>query len=148
SLAVKGYLRIVQDKKKYTIHKSDTADVSKLTPDELVLANKLLRSRSKLDLSNSNHTIFTSAKNALNKSLKTKLKPKYMQFNYKELNKGILMSVILAFIVYITSSVLFSILFTIVLITINIVFSSIIKAPSKLGRQIKDDIEGLKMYID
>src|SRR5690606_20195497 len=81
-------------------------------------------------------------------SLKTKLKPKYMQFNYKELNKGILMSVILAIIVYITSSVLFSILFTIVLITINIVFSSIIKAPSKLGRQIKDEIEGLKMYID
>src|SRR5690606_1819273 len=97
---------------------------------------------------NSNHTIFTSAKSALNKSLKAKMTPKYLQFNYKELNKGVLISIILAIIVYITSSVLFSILFTIVLIIINIVFSSIIKAPSKLGRQIKDDIEGLKMYID
>lgn len=79
SLAVKGYLKIIEDDDgEFKLRRSEEFDTDSLTPDELALGKKLLGSRKTLKLAQSKHAIFRRAI----KALKQKLRKKHQKPNF------------------------------------------------------------------
>ncbi|GJM09151.1 MAG: hypothetical protein DHS20C11_14270 [Lysobacteraceae bacterium] len=151
SLAVKGYLRISKPKtgKKYTISRTDK-DASELSPpSEAVVLSKLLGSRSELKFTNKNHSIVATALNAHRHALSKEYQKKYFIVNGGWIFFGWFGSIILVILMALFGAfpTLGAFLLMPVLLTINIVFSILMKAPTVPGRKIMDQIEGLKLYL-
>jgi uncharacterized membrane protein YgcG len=68
-MAVRGYLRITQDSKIYTLTLTGKND-SVLTPDEKLIAAQLFDGRTQILLKQENHTVINAARQSLSKSLK------------------------------------------------------------------------------
>ncbi len=148
SLAVKGHIKIVYLKKKYSLERV-SKDTSVLTEEEKAIATSLFSKGEKIGLDNKNHATFSKARTNAFNAIKKKLKPVYFSFNYKHLTKGIIASVILVVLAFVFSpSPLIPILLLIALIVLVSIFTYLIKAPTIKGRAVMDEIEGFKMYIN
>lgn len=94
NMAVKKYVTIGKSDAVYTITRADGEKVV-LTPDERLLAEKLLGSDSSLELSPAHHTRVQSAINALKTSLKTSEERIYFVTNRRYLIPGAIFSLLL-----------------------------------------------------
>lgn len=147
NMAVKGHIKIIYSKKKYTLQRASN-ETNLLTEEEKVIATSLFSKGEKIALDNKNHATFTKARSFAYSAIKKKLKPTYFSFNSGHLLKGILASVILVILAFILSpSPAIPILLIVLLIILVAVFTYLIKAPTVLGRKTMDDIEGFKMYL-
>ncbi len=148
NMAIKGHIKIIYLKKKYSLEKISN-DTSLLTEEEKAIATSLFSKGEKIALDNKNHATFTKARTNAYNAIKKKLKPAYFSFNYSHLTKGIIASVVLVIFMFIISpSPIIPILMLIVLIVLVSVFTYLIKAPTVKGRAVMDDIEGFKMYVN
>ena len=93
-LAVKKYVTIGKSDTVYTLTRADGQKTA-LTPDERLLADKLLGSDKSLELSPAHHTRVQGAINALKNSLKTSEEKIYFLTNSRYLVPGIVFSVLL-----------------------------------------------------
>lgn len=93
-LGVKGALRIEEDGKVITLHKIEGGATEPLTPDEHKLYDKLLGSRKKIRLKQSNHKSLSSARTALKKALSTKLEKSHFLTNARYWVPGFLLSLL------------------------------------------------------
>lgn len=148
NMAVKGYLKIIHKKKKYTLEMV-SADTSLLSPEEEALASVLFAGRQTLDLDNKNHTIFQSAKNTTDRKLSSIMTPKYFKMNTKYLQKGFILAVLWVVAAFLISpGVAIPIILSVLLLALSGLFTWLMKAPTPEGRAIMDEIEGFKMYVD
>ncbi|GGD84039.1 DUF2207 domain-containing protein [Planktosalinus lacus] len=148
NMAVKGHLKIVYSKKKYTL-KRQAEDYSILTDEEAALSKALFANHKIIDLDNKYHKEFSKARKSLFDTIKKQLKPTYFSFNYNHLGKGILASVILVVLTFVLApSPVIPFILLFLLVAMVILFTYLIKAPTKKGRVVMDDIEGFKMYVD
>lgn len=148
SLAVKGHIKISYLKKKYSLERISN-DTGTLTDEEKAMAAALFSKGETIALDNKNHATFTKARSNTYNAIKKKLKPTYFSFNYNHLTKGIIVSIILVVLAFmIAPSPIIPILLLFVLIILVAIFTYLIKAPTKKGRAVMDEIEGFKMYIN
>tara|TARA_R110000850_G_scaffold80862_1_gene173600 strand:- start:152854 stop:154566 length:1713 start_codon:yes stop_codon:yes gene_type:complete len=147
NMGVKGHLKIINLKKKYTLDRvTKNADI--LSPEENALSTALFSKGDKISLDNKNHGRFTKAKTNAKAELKKKMQPKYFSLNYNYLGKGILASVVLVVFTFVFApSPAIPIILIILLIVLVAVFTYLIKAPTRKGRFLMDEIEGFKMYL-
>lgn len=148
NMAVKGYLKIIQIKRKYTLEKTSD-DTSLLSPEEVAMATALFAGRQSLELDNKNHTVFQSAKNKTDRKLSDLLTPKYFKRNTHYMTKGFVLAIIWAVITFLISpGVAVPIILSVLLLALSILFVWLMKAPTPEGRAVMDEIEGFKMYVD
>ena len=70
NMAVKGYLTIKDDGDEFMLQVADKTKLGELSPDELVIANKVLATRKSITVKQTNHAIFRSAITGLGNKLK------------------------------------------------------------------------------
>ncbi len=148
SMAVKGYLKIINTNKKYSLERIST-DATSLTPEEQALASALFSTGAVIELDNKYHSTFSRAQNLEHNALQKRMKPKYFSLNTKHLGKGFLVSVAWAVLAFMISpSPTIPIIFCVLLTLLVILFAWLIKAPTVEGRALMDEIEGFKMYVN
>jgi uncharacterized membrane protein len=146
-MAVKGHLKIINEKKTYRLERL-TPDTTMLSAEEAAISTALFSKGDQIDLDNKNHSAFSSSRAKANTLLNKKMQPKYFSLNYKHLVKGIIASVVLVIFTFMLSPTpVVPFIFIIFLIGLIILFTYLIKAPTTEGRALMDDIEGFKMYL-
>jgi uncharacterized membrane protein YgcG len=147
NLAVHGYLKIIHNKKDYTVEKI-SEDTSKLSPEEESLASALFTGRKEIKLDNKNHQVFQSARQKLDRSLDKILNPKYFKLNTKHMTKGFLASVVFVVLTFLAApDPSIPVILIFVMVALAILFVYLMKAPTPEGRAIMDEMEGFKMYL-
>lgn len=147
SMAVKGYLKIINTKKKYSLELVPGA-AAELRPEEKALASVLFSKAQEIVLDNKNHELFQKARTEAEKILKQKMIPEFFNLNARHLLPGILLSVAavaLAFAISPTPAV--PVILIILFAGLGALFSWLIKAPTPRGRALMDEAEGFKMYL-
>ncbi len=151
SLAVKGYLRINNPKKKkYSLIKdTPTPGAVKLSLGEKAALAGLFAEQEEIELDNKQHAILAKAKSALAQALKQEYKDKLFKTN-----RGFILPAVgiftLTFVLMVVLGpppIFMFILFPIAGIISLISFAWLLQAPTFSGRLVLDEIEGLKMYL-
>ncbi|PKP25016.1 MAG: hypothetical protein CVU03_09715 [Bacteroidetes bacterium HGW-Bacteroidetes-2] len=147
NMAVKGHIKIINLKKKYTLERLST-NFSLLTEEEKAISNALFSGSEQMELDNKNYSKFSKARVNAATLLAKKMQPKYFNLNFGHLVKGILASVFFIVLTFVFSpSPVIPLILIFLLLFLVAFFTYLIKAPTKLGRQFMDEIEGFKMYI-
>jgi uncharacterized membrane protein len=147
SMAVKGYLKIIHTKKKYSLELVPGSS-AELTPEEKALASVLFSSAQEIVLDNKNHELFLKARMEAEKTLKGKMIPEFFNLNLKHLLPGVLLSVALVALTFVISPTpAVPVILIILLVGLGILFTWLIKAPTPRGRALMDEAEGFKMYL-
>ncbi|MFP6615417.1 MAG: DUF2207 domain-containing protein, partial [Candidatus Hydrogenedentota bacterium] len=150
NMAVKGYLRIEQEGEKDYFIVRDKGERNLLTEEEQVIADNLLGDRDSIELDQTNYRVIHGTQTRLTISLQEQYKGVYFNRNGWDIFFGVLMSMItcmLALITLVEFQIVWGILAVPVFLAINIVFGFLLKAPTREGRRVLDEIEGFKMYL-
>jgi len=147
NMAIKGFLKINKEKKKYKLEKLEGAG-NALTPEESAIWNRFFKNDDILELDNENHSTFTVARNQASLLMEKKLKPRYFSLNTYRLVPVFLLSVAWAILTFIFSPAIYvPVILSALFVLMFIVFFWLIKAPTVEGRKLMDEIEGFKMYM-
>jgi uncharacterized membrane protein YgcG len=150
SLGVKGYLKIDEQDKDYSLYrekgpKHDTASAG----EAAVLEELLPESDSWIELDDKNYREFLSARNGLKKALKAEHHSRLFKLNTIYMLPAIVISILaVVFAISREGGPLPWVIFIILTITMHIVFLFLLRAPTPAGRLVMDQIEGLKMYLN
>ncbi|HEX6576436.1 MAG TPA: DUF2207 domain-containing protein [Gemmatimonadaceae bacterium] len=154
ALAVAGRLRIREEKKffksEWSLEKLDTPQPFSLTPAQNALYHTLFRSGDSLVLKNTNATKVQAARDAHKMSLDKLYQPDYFKRNTKQAVWAWLIAIATGGLAFIASGgfgipVIIGI--GVLMLISLLVFGYLIKAPTPEGRQLLDEIEGLKLYM-
>lgn len=153
-MAVKGYLRIHQEKsgwrEVWRLERLPGADPSALTPSQAALARTLFANGDNLILTNTHADKVGRAQNAHTGSLAQIYQPRYLLTNGRTLMLGIGISILYGAIAWSAADgdgvpamlVLFGLA-----IGAHVLFARLMKAPTREGRRLLDQVEGLKLYL-
>lgn len=155
ALAVAGRLRIHQEehlfKDQWSLELLDSDSQTLISPGQKVLLDKLFESGERtLILKNTNSYIMATARSAHQAILNDEYQPEYFKRNGKQIGIATLISVatgVLAFVVAKGFGTPFIIGILALMLLSHIVFVRLIRAPTLKGRELLDEIEGLKLYM-
>lgn len=102
SMAVKGYLQIIDDKGKFSL-KRLTTDRSKLTTGEAKIAASLFHPKDEIELKNKNHRRIANAKKQLKKALSQEFEKVYFHTNRAWMLPGLGLSLLVLLAMIFTS---------------------------------------------
>jgi len=152
SLAVKGYVRIEEEGKDFTLFKQKhpPANQQKLTPGETAVLNSLLPgTRSSIRMEQENYSDFIAAQQALRQALKKEYQGRLFHLNSIYLAPPGLIAIVAALIALaFAGSPLMWIVYVLLSLLMLGLFTWLLRAPTPAGRQIMDQIEGFRMYLD
>jgi uncharacterized membrane protein len=147
NMAIKGHIKIVNKGKVFSIEKLNDR-YTDLTAEEQLISKTLFPLVSLFVFKNKNAKRLQALDSALDSMLAKKKMPKYFLYNSKESMIGILMSIgAIIFFAFFAAHPVFILVFVGLLLFIMILFSYLLKAPTKAGRLVMDEIEGFKMYL-
>ncbi|MFT5140314.1 MAG: putative membrane protein YgcG [Lysobacterales bacterium] len=150
SLGVKGYLKIDEQDKDYSLYrekgpKHDTASAG----EAAVLQELLPETDSWIELDDKNYREFLSARKALKKALKAEHHGRLFKLNTIYMLPAAVISILaVAFAISREGGPLPWVIFIILTITMHIVFLFLLRAPTPAGRLVMDEVEGLKLYLN
>ena len=147
NLAVKGYLRIHQSGKEYSLEKLGSTQT--LAPGEAVLYERLFAKSQTLKLENSNHRILQRARSAHRRALRKDYVGKYFAWNSIYLLPSLLVTLALFVFLAATDSLtaVAGIIFIVALLQHGWFFY-LLQAPSEQGQRLMDKFAGFKLYLD
>lgn len=154
ALAVAGYVRIRQEegflKKEWQLIREHPAVPQPISPGQHELLEHLFSRDDTLVLKNTNASLMSAAVSKHTKILDTEFQPRYFKRNGKQVGTAVLIAVVTAMIAFVSSGG-FGIpaiigVGALMLLTV-IVFGFLVRAPTDEGRQLLDEIEGLKLYM-
>jgi len=151
SLAVKGYVRIEEDDKEFTLHKENAAaGATRLTAGETSVLNTLLPgARKSIKMEQANHSDFSQARSLLNTALKKEYQGQLFHLNSIYLLAPVLIAVVSCVLaLFFASSPLVWFVFALLSVLLLLLFTWLLRAPTPAGRKIMDQIEGFRMYLD
>jgi uncharacterized membrane protein YgcG len=170
SLAVKGYLRIVQDNGVLGIGKSFTLiretqsgnEQRPLSEDEQTLLSQLFETGDMLELKQANYSVIGDSRTEHKDSLKRRYSSGFFKINGGWHALGVIFSILIGIAAlslpgasgawpswYFTTAAGWLTLGAGVCgLVANGVFGKLLKAPTVAGRQAMDHIEGFKMYLE
>ena len=150
SLAVKGQLLIDEDDEEFTLRRVRDAKEADLTRGErAVLEDLLPRPSSSIKMDNKNHKDFQSARTALKKELKKEYLGRLFHLNGIYLAPPVLMSIAAAIIaIFLDGGPPVWIAYLVLTMALHGGFTYLMRAPTPAGRQVIDEIEGFRMYLD
>lgn len=147
NLAVKGYLRIIQQQKSFTFEKLESTQT--ISTDEQILLIRLFSASPVVKLENENHTVVHGAEGAHKNTLKASLAGVYFTNNGGYLLPSLVVVLLLTILIVVQQVMVpAAAALTALGFAIHIVFARLLKAPSTEGRQLMDKLEGFKLYLE
>lgn len=154
SLAVSGNVRIHREKSFLT----DDWQLERITPapspqikEQATLLSKLFAGNGALlELKNTNATIVSGAQSAHSSALEKRFKPAFFARNGSSIAIALLIAVVggvLAVVLSGGTGLLWIMGLLLLMVVTLVVFAILIKAPTPAGRELLDQIEGLKRYL-
>ena len=150
SLAVKGQLVIDEDDEEFTLQRKTGTPATPLTKGEQATLEELLpRPGSSIQMDNENYRDFQSARQMLKKELKKEYLGRLFHLNSVYMAPAVLMSIAAAIIAAFFEGGP-AVWFTYLVLTMALhgLFTFLMRAPTRAGRLVMDEIEGFKMYLD
>jgi uncharacterized membrane protein YgcG len=150
SLGVKGYLRIDEQDGGFVLYRLGTARPDAATVGEAtVLAELLPGEDSWIELKNENHGDFQRARDGLKTALKSEHHGRLFRLNSIYAIPALLMSAVAAAIALTQhAGPMPWIAFGVLTVAMHLSFLFLLRAPTRAGRQVMDEIEGFRMYLD
>lgn len=161
SLAVGGHVSIKQDegffKDKWSLLREGNGsepDAQQLhgssVPQRRLLSGLFPGGKKSLELKNTNAAIVSKAREAHSKALDAEFQPRYFKRNGKKVGIAVLAGVVtmgLAFILSGGYGIPAIIAIGVLMLISIVVFGRLVRAPTQEGRELLDEIEGLKLYM-
>jgi uncharacterized membrane protein YgcG len=154
SLAVGGHLRIHEREKmfknEWQLEETQTPNAAPLSAAQQTLLHGLFRAGSPLVLKNTNATVVAGARDGHRKILDSEFQPRYFKRNTKKAAIAWLIAIVTGIAAFVSSGgfgipVIIGI--AVLMFVSLIVFGYLVKAPTAEGRELLDEIEGLKLYM-
>ena len=147
NLAVKGYLRIVQSSREFTLQKLES--VQPLAAGEQALLQKLFSASGQVALKNSNHAVVGGAKSAHQAALQKDYLNVYFRNNGRYLLPSIIgFALVMLLIVLMDAFVPLVVVILVIAMVMHFVFAWLIKVPTAEGRKLMDALEGFRLYLE
>jgi uncharacterized membrane protein YgcG len=154
ALAVAGYLKVREREKifknEWQLEQVQPEQPRPITSAQERLLQGLFRSGSPLVLKNTNATIVQGARDTHRKALDREFQPQYFKTNGKQVGISWLIAIVVGIAAFVSSGgygIPVIIAIAVLMFISLIVFAYLIKAPTAEGRQLLDEIEGLKLYM-
>src|SRR5688572_10071649 len=154
ALAVAGHLRIrVEDKllKDAWWLERETAPKAPPSSGQQRLLDFIFGGgRDRLELKNKNAALLSSAQNAHTQALAAEYHPRYFKRNVGKSGIAALIAVVTIFAAFLSSGgfgIPVIIAIAVIMLVSLIVFTRLVRAPTPEGRELLDEIEGLKLYM-
>jgi uncharacterized membrane protein YgcG len=151
SLAVKRRVKIEEKgKKEFSLERlPDPKDGAALSRGERALLAKLLPAPgTRIEMDNTNHETFQSARRALKKALKAEYLGRLFHLNLVYLVPAVLITIGAAVgAMFLYAAPVVWIAYAILSLGLHLLFLYLMRAPTPAGRGVMDDIEGFRMYL-
>ena len=149
SLGVKTYLRIQEHDDEFELQLVSASGNGQASPGEKKLVDALFKEAENVKLDNKNHQVFMKAEAGLKKALKAEHLGRVFNLNSVYALPAVVMSVVAAIIAsQMDGGPPIWIAFAVLTLAMHIIFISLLRAPTPAGRQIMDEIDGFRMYLD
>lgn len=151
SLAVKGYLRIIEDDDEHSLLRIDPGENAKpLATGERELYETLFRRRDVVVLDDKYHESIGAARTAHQNSLSRDYKNRYFKINGLLNMPAIVIALISSlFALRVSPGPTLMVIAAIVLmVLLLVVFAFLMRRPTGLGRRLLDEVGGFKEYLD
>ena len=149
SLGVKGYLEIQEQDDEFTLHRKSTRILDQASSGESAVLESLFENGSEIEMDQKNYKDFMKAKNKLKTALKAEHLGRLFKLNTIYALPAVTLTVVAAlFAIRFQGSPPVWISFAVLAIALHLTFLLLLRAPTPAGRQIMDEIEGFKMYLD
>ncbi len=154
ALALKGALLLREDSGDYYIRRVDGKKEELTTIEEEILNTLLPFGSDEQKITQKDYRIFQKASKRLKKYLKKKHLKRSFFLNSAYISVGFFLALLIAIVMFLGAFLsskdfanpIFIGIFAFTL-SMPMIFSFLMKAPSKVGRKIMDEIEGYKMYL-
>lgn len=155
ALAVAGHLRIHHEDKflkdEWRLDRHAPTSSAPPPPGQRKLLSSLFPGRKEsLVLKKSNAAIVSAAREGHTKALDAEFQPRYFKRNGKKVGIAVLIAVLTGVVAFIGSGgfgIPAIIAVLVVMLVTLIVFARLVRAPTLEGRELLDEIEGLKLYM-
>jgi uncharacterized protein (TIGR04222 family) len=149
SLGVKGYVEIHEDDKDFTLHLKDASGNGKASKGERTVMDELFKEESQLELDQKNYKVFMQASSALKKALKAEHLGRLFNLNARYALPAVIMTILAGIIAtQFRGGPAVWVVFVIFTIAMHVTFIFLMRAPTPAGRQVMDEIDGFRMYLD
>ena len=153
-LAVKGHIRIDEEDKEFSLHRTTGRaplhSGAQLTrTEESVLDAMLPGGTSYIAMTNTNHAKFQSARTVLERALKNEYQGHLFHLNTLYVAPPVVFTGLSVFVALaFGSSPLIWVCWGLLVLLLHGLFIWLLRAPTPAGRQAMDEIEGFRMYLD
>jgi uncharacterized membrane protein YgcG len=154
ALGVAGRLRILQKggvfKDDWLLERAGNPPSPPLSPAQEMLLTMLFRAGDRVILKNTNAGIISGASEGHKKILDSESQPRYFKRNGKKVAVAFLIGAVAMLLAYVTSGgfgIPAIIGVAVVMVITLFVFGRLVRAPTQEGRDLLDEIEGLKLYM-
>ena len=149
SLGIKGYLEIEEQDKAFTLRRKSHPGPDTTSKGERALLERLFENGSEIELDQKNHRAFIKARSELKQALRAEHLGRVFKLNSIYVLPAMLLTIVAGLIAAALQGGHFVwIAYTVLSILLHLVFLFLLRAPTPAGRQIMDEIEGFKMYLD
>ena len=155
ALAVAGHLKIHREDKmfgdKWSLERIESPNAQPIAASQNALLNRLFASGAPiLELKNTNAGTMASTKQKHVTALDHEYQPRYFKRNGKKIGVAVLTAAAIMIVAFITArgfAIPVIIAIGAVMLISIVVFGRLIRAPTQEGRELLDEIEGLKLYM-
>lgn len=149
SLGVKGYLRITQDEDDFTLYRRAYSNPVETSAGERAVLDALLPEGSRsISLEPDSHSEFRRARSGLKIALDAEHKGRLFKLNLIYTVPAMLTSVLAGIVaIPLHAGPALWIAYAVLSMLLHVLFIFLLRAPTRLGRRVMDEIEGLRMYL-
>lgn len=149
SLGVKGHLRIDEQDDVITLYRTRSQTAGRPTAGEAAVLEQLLPEEDAfISLEQEHHREFQAARNALSQALAREYKGRMFNLNSIHAVPAMAASLLGGIAaVPLGASALLWVLYPGLSVLLHVIFLFLLRAPTPAGRQLMDEIEGLRMYL-
>jgi uncharacterized membrane protein YgcG len=149
SLGVKGYLEIEEQKDGFKLRKKTAPPSGKASRGENALLGSLFMLGNEIEMDQKNHRSFIKGREGLRQALKTEYLGRLFILNTIDVLPAALLTIVAAVIAAAMPGGPFIwVPYAILSVALHVIFLYLLRAPTPAGRQIMDQIEGFRMYLD
>jgi len=149
SLGVKGYLEIEEQKDGFKLRKKAAAPTGRASKGESALLGRLFLLSDEIEMDQKNHRSFINGREGLQQALKNEYLGRLFILNTIYVLPAALVSIVAAVIAAALPGGPFVwVPYVVLSLALHVTFLFLLRAPTPAGRQIMDQIEGFKMYLD
>ena len=149
NLGVKGFLEINEDDENFILRQKREPRTAVASKGERALLKEIFKEGMQVELDQDNYRVFMAARSGLKKALKAEHLGRVFNLNSRFALPAAGMSVIAAIIAsQLEGGPLVWITFAVLSVAMHLTFLLLLRAPTPAGRQIMDEIEGFRMYLD